>query len=159
MLLIIAYIIVITLTALVLSLGVWIGALAMLPVSIIGYIFPASFRNSVIAPICIFLGGIIGVGCSVAFGFFVFRWLAGPSSYGLGSILASTVPLLSPIRTDLLHARKMDAAREELIGNLQETRGLEQAKESASVLPRNRPVVFGYCAGLLAAFIWFFNCR
>jgi len=52
-----------------------------------------------------FLGGVAGVALAVAFGYAVFRFIAGPDAYTIGAFLASTTPLLFPIRNNILHAK------------------------------------------------------
>lgn len=155
MLYILAYVLVIPLTILVLSLGVAIGSVVALPISVIGYIFPKSFRDHIIVPFSIFLTGILGVGCSVAFGYFVFRWLVGSSSFTLLPFLAATLPLYIPITNDIAQCRRNDAARRELISGLLETRSLAEAEEVAEVVVSNRPAIFGYFVGLVLAASWF----
>ena len=156
---ILAYIIVIPLGILALSLGAGIGVIVLLPLSIIGYIFPKSFRDSVIVPLCLFLTGIVGVGCSVALGYFVFHWLVGPSSFTLFPFLAATIPLYIPITNDIAQCRRIDVARRELIVGLLETRSIEEANEAANVIASNRPVIFGYFVGLVLAVWWYVNFR
>lgn len=159
MLNILAYIIVIPITGFILSLGAALGTIVALPISVIGYIFPKSLRDHIIVPFAILFTGIVGVGCSVAFGYFVFRWLAGPSSFTLLPFLAATVPLYIPITNDIAQCRRNDAARREFITGLLESRSIEEANEAASVIASNRPAIFGYFIGLVLAVWWYVNFR
>jgi hypothetical protein len=83
-----------------------------------------------------FVGGIAGVALAVVFGFGLFRLLVGPDSYTAGAFIASTAPLLLPIRTDFLHSQRDKVA------------GKQTASGSGAI---------GEVAGLVLATAWFFS--
>ena len=51
-------------------------------------------------PIRCFVSGCAGGSTAIAFGFIVFRWLAGAGAFGFFPLLATAVPLLIPIIND-----------------------------------------------------------
>jgi hypothetical protein len=72
---------------------------------------------------CVIGGLLTGISCALAavvFGWLVFRYVAGPSSFGTFALAATIIPLYIPIRNDWANYRELreweenvtDAARE-----------------------------------------------
>ena len=136
-----AYILVIVLVQFCLTLGVLIIGI---PIALCLSWLPASIR----APTNGTLAGIAGVGTAITFGYFVFHFVVGPGSFGIGAFLASTVPLVIPILKDHKHARQLSAAELELPEGAQTI--------AAPTTDAARYSVVGYILGLVIATIWFF---
>ena len=138
-----AYVVVVPLVQFCLTIGVFVG------VTVFALLFawaPVWLRTKV----CGVCGGVAGVTLAVAFGYGVFRLLAGPGSFSLGPFLASTVPLLLPIGNDFLAARRVAASRERLLG----TFGKGGPMDSATQTGHGSGVV-GEVVGLLLVMAWF----
>lgn len=90
---VVAYVLVILLASFCLTAGVWLGG--FLIVLSLAWA-PVSLRTKVAG----FCGGVVGVAAAIAFGYGIFRLLAGPASFSLGPFLASTLPLLVVIWND-----------------------------------------------------------
>jgi hypothetical protein len=84
-------------------------------------------------------GGALGVVASVLVACVAFRWIAGPTAYGVGPFLASVVPLGGPILNDIRKAREIDAALASL------PRSLPEDMRSGNAL---RHTVTGYFIGI-----------
>jgi hypothetical protein len=105
-----------------------------------------------------FIGGVAGVALAVAFGYGVFRLLVGPSSFTVGAFLASTVPLLLPIRSDFLQSQRVKAARQQLLDTFRESRGEDVAGAlTDETETAHGSGVIGEIAGLVLAAAWFFS--
>lgn len=152
---VIAYVLVVFLVQFCLTSGVF---LVGFPVALLLAWAPISLRTKVAGVI----GGVAGVALAVAFGYGVFRLLVGPDSFTLGAFLASTVPLLLPIRNDLLKSRQVNAARQELLytvlvkspGDTAVNAVNAMAVETETALGSG---VVGEIAGLVLATAWFFS--
>jgi hypothetical protein len=101
-----------------------------------------------------FIGGVAGVTLAVAFGFGVFRLLVGPSSFTVGPFLASTVPLLLPIRNDFLQAQRVKAARQQLLDTLGERAVSALTDETKTAHGSD---VVGEITGIVLVAVWFFG--
>lgn len=146
---IVAYIVVIVLVQLCLTIGVLVvGYATALPLAWT----PTSIRTAVAG----FVGGAAGVALAVAFGYWVFRLLVGEGWYGAGVFAASTVPLLIPMWNDFDHARQVGQARGQMLDKVGETR-------DAATLDKLRDVsstghgggVVGEVVGIVLAVAWF----
>ena len=107
---VLAYVIVKTLSQFVLTAGVYIG---LIPGGIISAIFmwlPRKTWMAIQGLIC----GITGTVLSISVAFFVFRWLVGPNSFGVMNFLVATIPLAVPIYNDYKKASELGDLREEL---------------------------------------------
>ena len=107
-----------------LTAGVLLGGF---PVALLLAWAPISLRTKV-AGVC---SGIAGVTFAVACGYGIFRFVIGPGSFTIGAFLASTLPLLLPIRNDLLQSRRTITAGDQFS-------------------------VVGQMVGLALAAVWFF---
>lgn len=145
---IVAYVLVIPLVQFCLTIGTGAGGL---PVAFILAWTPTSVHSKISG----FCGGVAGVALSVAFGYGVFRLIAGPNSYTLGAFLASTAPLAIPIWNDFRQARLVAEARAELLRNMQgrddqTIKVMEEETASA-----HGSSVLGEVVGILLATVWF----
>ena len=148
---VIAYILVVPLVQFCLTGGVF---LVGFPVSLLLAWTSVSLRTKISG----FIGGVAGVTLAILFGYGVFRLLVGPSSFTVGPFLASTVPLLLPIRNDILQSQRVKAARQQLLDTFRESRG----EEIVSALKDETETahgsgVLGEIAGLVLAVVWFFS--
>jgi len=101
--------------------------------------------------------GFFGVLVAIAFAYGVFRLLAGPGSFSVGPFLASTVPLLVPIRHDWGRARQVQQARAQLLENVAESRDRDTASALAYELGTGHgSAVAGEITGLAVGLLWFF---
>lgn len=101
-----AYIIVIVVSQFCLTAGfvaAWIIALLL-----------AWLPTKVRTPLCAFLGGVAGSYLAVLVAFLVFRWIAGPDSFGWGPFLAATVPLSIPIYNDYRKSVALEIHQDEI---------------------------------------------
>ena len=146
----IAYILVVPLVQFCLTVGVF---LVGFPVALLLAWSPISLRTKVSG----FIGGVAGVALAVAFGYGVFRLLIGPDSYTVGAFIASTVPLLLPIRSDFLQSQRVNAARQQLLDTVRESRGEDAAGVMAGETETAGSGVVGEIAGLVLATVWFFS--
>lgn len=148
---VIAYVLVVPLVQFCLTVGVLLGGF---PVALLLAWSPISLRTKVAGVV----GGAAGVALAVAFGYGVFRLLVGPDSFTVGAFLASTVPLLVPIRRDFLQARRVTIARTQLLDTLRESRDDETVRAmAAETETAHGSAVAGEVAGLVLATVWFFN--
>jgi hypothetical protein len=105
-----------------------------------------------------FIGGVVGVALAVAFGYGVFRLLVGPDSYTVGAFIASTVPLLLPIRSDFVQSQRVKAARQQVLDTVRESRGEDVAGAlTGETETAHGSGVVGEIAGLVLATAWFFS--
>jgi len=150
MLTILAYVLVIPLVQFCLTAGVgFVGILAALLLAWT----PNAFRTKVAG----FCGGFGGIAFAVAFGFGIFHFLIGPDSFTIGAFLASTIPLLIPIRNDFLQWRRANEARESMLQTVAVSRGESAAKQLATETKIGHvSCVVGEIFGLVLAAGWFF---
>jgi hypothetical protein len=133
---VVAYLLVTVLSTVALTVGALVvGAAARAVLSWM----PAS---AMIAGIC---GGIAGVMCAIAFGFFLFRWFG--LAYGLGPFLASLLPLTIVYLNDNRKTQQLHAAAEALPEELREV-GMADALALAGAAT-------GYLIGAAGAVVWF----
>ena len=104
---VVAYIIVIVLAALCMTLGMFAVGL---PLAFLLAWAPISIRTTIAGSI----GGVAGVVAAVAFGYGAFHVFVGPDSFTVGPFLASTLPLLIPIRRDMIQAAQVKEAQDQL---------------------------------------------
>ena len=148
---VIAYVLVVPLVQFCLTGGVF---LVGFPVSLLLAWAPISLRTKVAGVI----GGIAGVAFAVAFGYGIFRFVVGPDSFTVGAFLASTVPLLLPIRNDFLQSRRVKAARQRLLETIRESRSDDAVNDLAlETETAHGSGVVGEIAGLALATVWFFS--
>ncbi|SRR6266508_973662 len=148
---VIAYILVLPLVQLCLTGGVF---LVGFPVALLLAWAPISLRTKVSG----FIGGVAGVTLAVAFGYGVFRLLVGPDSFTAGAFLASTVPLLLPIRSDFLQSQRVKAARQQLLDTVRESRGEDAAGAmTVETETAHGSGVLGEIAGIVLVAAWFFS--
>ncbi len=148
---VIAYILVVPLVQFCLTGGVF---LVGFPVALLLAWSPISLRTKVSGVI----GGVAGVAFAVAFGYGVFRLLVGPGSFTAGAFLASTVPLLLPIRSDFLQSQRVKAARQQLLDTFRESRGDDAVDAlTAETETAHGSGVVGEIAGIVLATAWFFS--
>jgi len=147
---IIAYVLVIPLVQFCLTAGTF---LAGFPVALLLAWAPTSLRTKIAGVV----GGIAGVALAVAFGYGVFHFVVGPESFTVGAFIASTLPLILPIRNDYRQSRQVEIARQQLLENLQESRSPEvvnmMTEETHTAHSSN---VVGQIAGLILATLWYF---
>jgi len=144
---VIAYILVVPFVQFCLTGGVF---LVGFPVAILLAWTSVSLRTKIAG----FIGGVAGVVLAVAFGFGVFHLLVGPSSFTIGPFLASTVPLFRPIRNDMLQAKRVKAARQQLLDSLGENAEGVLTDETQTA---NGSDVVGEIAGIVLVAVWFFS--
>ena len=147
----IAYILVVPLVQFCLTGGVF---LVGFPVALLLAWTSVSVRTKISG----FIGGVAGVALAVAFGYWVFRLLVGPHSYTTGVFIASTVPLLLPIRSDFLQSQRVKIARQQLLDTVRESRG----EDVVGVMTDETETahgsgVVGEVVGLVLATAWFFS--
>ena len=148
---VIAYVLVVPLVQLCLTGGVF---LVGFPVAVLLAWAPISLRTQVSGVI----GGVAGVAFAVVFGYGVFRFVVGPESFTVGAFVASTVPLLLPIRSDFLQSRRVKAARKQLFETVRESRGDDVVNALAvETETAHGSGVVGEIAGLVLATAWFFS--
>lgn len=148
---VIAYVLVVPLVQFCLTGGVF---LVGFPVALLLAWAPISLRTKVAGVI----GGVAGVAFAVAFGYGVFRLVVGPDSFTVGAFLASTVPLLLPIRSDFLQSRRVKAARQQLLETVRESRSDDAVNALAvETETAHGSGIVGEIAGLVLATAWFFN--
>jgi hypothetical protein len=148
---VIAYVLVVALVQFCLTGGVW---LIGVPVALLLAWAPISFRTTVAG----IIGGIAGVALAVAFGYGVFRLLVGAGSFTLGPFLASTVPLLIPIKNDLVQAQHVKEARDQLLDTVRDSRDTDTVNAMATeTQTAHGSAVVGEIAGLVLAALWFFS--
>ena len=148
---VLAYLVVIVLVQVCLRVGM---LFAVFPVALILAWSSVSLRTKVAG----FIGGLVGVAASIGFGYTVFSSLVGPGSFTVGSFLASTVPLLIPVMNDLAKARQVEAARQELLSTLRETRDEETVGAFAErTRTAHYSALVGYVTGFVLATMWFVN--
>ena len=97
------------------------------------------------------LGGVAGVAFAVAGGYYVFSFLPGADSYGLGPFLASALPLLIAVMKDHARASQLGVAEAELPESVRAV--------AAPATGAAHFAVLGYVIGLVAAFVWYFFLR
>lgn len=148
---VIAYVLVVPLVQFFLTAGMWLGGF---PIALCLAWAPISLRTKV-AGVC---GGVLGVAMAVAFGYGVFRLMAGPDSFSLGPFLASTLPLLLPIWNDIVKSRQVKQARGQLLRTIAESRDevVTQAL-AAETATAHGSAVAGEIIGLALAVVWFFS--
>lgn len=153
---VVAYILVLPLVQFCLTIGV---GLTGIPIAFL--LAWTSVRVRVrIAGVC---GGVGGVLLAVAFGCAVFRVVLGPDSFTLGPFLASTLPLLIPIRNDWAKAQQVAAARAEWLAFLAQARPeaastwAAETDRAAEIETAHGAAVAGEVFGLLLAAGWFFT--
>lgn len=144
---VIAYIVVVPLVQFCLTCGV---LLAGFPVALLLAWTSVALRTKIAG----FVGGVAGVALAVAFGFGVFRLLVGPGSFTVGPFLASTVPLFLPIRNDIRQAKRVKAARQQLIDSLGESAGGALTDETQTA---NGSDVVGEITGIILIAVWFLS--
>lgn len=149
---IIAYVLVVPLVQFCLTAGVLLGGFL---VALLLAWAPISLRTNVAGV----FGGIGGVTFAVAFGYGVFRFVIGPGSFTIGAFLASTLPLLIPIRNDILQSRRVKAARYQFLETIAKSRGInidqaakDMAEETETAHGSN---VVGEIVGLALVAVWF----
>jgi hypothetical protein len=144
---VIAYILVVPLVQFCLMVAVF---LVGFPIALLLAWTSVSLRTKIAG----FFGGVAGVALAVTFGFGVFRLLVGPSSFTVGPFLASTVPLFLPIRNDILQAKRVNAARRQLLDSLDESAGgaLTDVTQTA-----NGSDVVGEITGIVLVAVWYFS--
>ena len=148
---VIAYVLVIPLVQFCLTAGVWLGGF---PIALSLAWAPMSLRTKV-AGVC---GGIVGVALAVAFGYGVFRVMIGPGSFTIGPFIASTLPLLLPIRNDIAQSRRVKAARDELLRIYGESHDeIAGGALATETMTANGSVVAGEIIGLALVTVWFFS--
>ncbi len=148
---VIAYVLVLPLVQFCLTAGVLLGGFS---VALLLAWAPLSWRTKV-GGLC---GGIAGVTLAVAFGYAIFRFVIGSGSFTVGAFLASTLPLLLPIRNDLRNARQVKAARDRMLGTIAESRGEHPAMAfAAEAETAHGSAVVGEIVGLALAAVWFFS--
>ena len=151
MTIVIAYILVVPLVQFCLMGGVFIVGF---PIALLLAWTSVSVRTKIAG----FIGGIAGVALAVAFSYGVFRLLVGPDSYTAGAFIASTAPLLLPIRSDFLQSQRVKVARQQLLDTVRESRdedvvgAMTDDTETA-----HGSGVIGEVAGLVLATAWFFS--
>jgi hypothetical protein len=147
---IIAYVLVVPLVQFCLTVGVWLGGF---PVALLLVWAPISLRTKV-AGVC---GGIAGVLLAVSFGYGIFHFVSGHESFTTGAFLASTLPLLLPIRNDFLQSMRVKAAREQLLGTVAESHDKHTVKAmTEATSTAHWGSVVGEIVGLALAAAWFF---
>lgn len=147
----IAYLLVVPLVQFCLTTGVILGGFL---VALLLAWSPTAFRTTVAGV----AGGISGVAFALAFGYGIFRLLVGPDCFTVGPFLASTVPLLLPIRNDFLQSRRVKAARQQLLDTTREASGDAAISEVAlDSMTAHGSGVVGEIAGLLMSTAWFFS--
>jgi mannose/fructose/N-acetylgalactosamine-specific phosphotransferase system component IIC len=145
-----AYVLVVPLVQFCLTAGVLLGGGL---VALLLAWAPISLRTKA-AGVC---GGILGVTFAVSFGYGIFHFVVGPGSFTIGAFLASTLPLLLPIRNDLLHSRRVKTARDQRLGTIAESRGKHTAAAMATETDTSfGGAVAGEIVGLALAAVWFF---
>lgn len=144
---VLAYIIVVVLVQFCLTIGTLLVGFS---VALCLAWLPARIR----APLAGTFAGVGGVATAVAFGYFAFRFILGPGSFGIGAFLASTLPLAVPILNDRKHARRLAAAEQEL--NKATLHEMARAF-AAPITDSAQYSVVGYLLGLALAIIWFFT--
>ena len=146
---VLAYIIVIVLAALFMSLGMFAVGL---PLAFLLAWAPISVRTTIAGGI----GGVAGVVAAVAFGFGVFHLLVGPGSFTIGPFLASVLPLLIPVRRDMIQATQVKEAQDQLRQTITANHGEDVAEFMATeTTTAHRSSVCGEVMGLLLVSIWF----
>ena len=147
---IIAYILVVPFVQYCLVAGVW---LVGFPIALLLECTSVSIRTK-IAGVC---GGISGVLLAVAFGHGVFRLVIGPGTFTTGAFLASTLPLLVPIRNDFLQWQRVKEARKKLLRTIAERHDDQILKTmTEETCTGHGSSVVGDIAGLTIAVVWFF---
>ena len=147
----IAYVLVVLLGHWCLTVGVH---LAGFPVALLLVWAPMWLRTTVAG----FVGGFAGVALAVAFGYGVFRLLVGPDSFTVGAFLASTVPLLIPIRNDFLQWQRVSVARQQMLDTISRSRSEDVVRALARESETSHgSAVVGEIAGLVLATVWFFS--
>ena len=148
---VIAYILVVPLVQFCLTGGVF---LVGFPIALLLGWTSVSLRTTISG----FMGGVAGIALAVAFGYGVFSLLVGPSSFTVGPFLASTIPLLLPIRSDFLQSQRVKAARQQLLDTFRESRGENVASAlTDETKTAHGSGVIGEIAGLVLAVAWFFS--
>lgn len=148
---VVAYILVVPLVQFCLTGGV---LLVGFPFAVLFAWAPISLRTKVAGVI----GGVAGVALAVAFGYGVFRFVVGPDSFTVGPFLASTVPLLLPVRNDLLQSWRVKAARQQVLESVRESHGNDAVNALAvETETAHGSGVIGEIAGLVLATAWFFS--
>jgi hypothetical protein len=147
----IAYVLVVPLAQFCLTAGVLVGGF---PVALLLAWAPISIRTK-IAGVC---GGVIGVAFAVAFGYGVFRLFVGSGSFTICPFLASSLPLLLPIRNDIIQAMRVREAREQLLATIAGSRdeGTMSTLATETMTAHGSGVV-GEIVGLVLAALWFFS--
>ncbi len=98
----------------------------------------------------------MGIFLSVAFGYGIFRFIIGPGSFTTGAFLASTLPLLIPIRNDFLQSKRVKEAREQLLRTIAEKRDEHTVKTmTEATYTAHGSMVIGEVIGLILSIIWF----
>ncbi|HTR41943.1 MAG TPA: hypothetical protein VMH87_10045, partial [Pseudomonadales bacterium] len=153
---VIAYILVIVLASPCFYLG---AVLAAIPVA--GCLARASeqFRG-VVAGV---FSGFGGVAASVALGYFVFRSMFDSSAFGLFPLLAATIPLIFPVRSDLAKSQLLfnDAAKlrevlQSQSGTVQEKENIVKNMGTMAMAVGCKFRVIGAAIGVILAFLWLF---
>ena len=113
-----------------------------------------SFRTKVVG----FCDGIVGIAFAVTLGYVVFRLLVGPESFTTGVFLASTVPLLLPIRNNFKEFMRHKALRGQFLETIANSRGEKAVSALAEdTKTAHGSVVIGDIVGLALAIVWFFS--
>ena len=148
---VIAYILVVFLVQFCLMAGV---VLVGLPIALLLAWTSVSLRTKISG----FAEGVAGVALAVASGYGLFRLLVGPDSYTLGAFIASTVPLLVPIRNDFLQSQRVKVARQQLLDTFRESLGEDLARAlTDETETAHGSGVVGAITGLVLVAAWFFT--
>lgn len=136
---ILAYVIVVTLSSFMLTIGTFASAL----LAMVLFWVPATIR----APFCALLGGATGSFLAVSLSYGIFYWLKGPDSFGLGPFLAATIPLSIPIYNDYKKSRELN--------DLHNTMPPRVAAFTTPELLSWKTLTVGYFTGIVVAAIFF----
>ena len=93
------------------------------------------------------IDGISSALAAIAFGWLVFRYVAGPLSFGGFALMATILPLYIPIRNDLVKCRKLRKLEKDLSGAVKEAIGAAASTYSFSL-------VMGEVLGLTVGALW-----
>jgi hypothetical protein len=106
--------------------------------------------------VCGLIGGIGGVAAAVAFGYGVFRLLAGRASFTLFPFLATTLPLLRLLAAGVKEGRALERRGQEIVSDAPED---ARAFLASEMEPNHWATLAGQVLGLVLAAAWFAGRR